>query len=67
MKASETKGLSPRDMVKKANDLKEELFNLRIQNMAGSLEDTSKIKQARRTIARLKTLVRQSEMAAKTK
>lgn len=54
MKSKEsTKGLSKEDMVKKVTSLKEELFNLRLQNLSGSLENTSKIRQTRREIARL--------------
>jgi large subunit ribosomal protein L29 len=67
MKAKEAKGLSNEDLNKKTKDLKEELFNLRIQNLSGSLEDTTKIRIARRSIARLKTLVRQTELAKEIK
>lgn len=58
MNKKELKGLSSKDMMKKAADLKEELFNLRLQNLSGSLEDTSKIKATRRMIARLMTLAK---------
>jgi large subunit ribosomal protein L29 len=58
MNKKELKGLSSKEMMKKASDLKEELFNLRLQNLSGSLESTSKIRTTRRMIARLMTLAK---------
>ncbi|MBK9293096.1 MAG: 50S ribosomal protein L29 [Oligoflexia bacterium] len=58
MNKKELKGLNNKEMLKKAADLKEELFNLRLQNLSGSLEDTSKIKSTKKMIARLMTLAK---------
>ena len=58
MKVSEIRDLGPEEMQKKADDLREELFNLRFQHGTGQLENTTKLKQAKRDIARLKTIIR---------
>ena len=47
-------------------NLKKERFNLRFQRATGQLENTSRIKEARRDIARIKTIARQKR-AAQTK
>jgi large subunit ribosomal protein L29 len=60
MKASEIRDLSPEEKLRKANDLKEELFNLRFQHEIGQLENPQKMKQVKREIARVKTIIRES-------
>jgi large subunit ribosomal protein L29 len=62
MKASEIKDLSMEEMLRKLDDLKEELFNLRFQHETGQLENPQKMKQAKRDIARVKTVIKQSEL-----
>ena len=62
MKASEIKDLGLEEMLRKLDDLKEELFNLRFQHETGQLENPQKMKQAKRDIARVKTLIKQSEL-----
>lgn len=62
MKASEIKDLSMEEMLRKLDDLKEELFNLRFQHETGQLENPQKMKQAKRDIARVKTILKQSEL-----
>ena len=66
MKASEIKDLSMEEMVRKLDDLKEELFNLRFQHETGQLENPQKMKQTKRDIARVKTVIRQSELNKET-
>lgn len=61
MKASEIRELSPDEMQRKAVDLKEELFNLRFQHEIGQLENPMKMKQTKRDIARIKTIIQESE------
>ena len=46
------------ELDEKVKDLKRELFNLRFQFVAGRVESPAKIKQTRREIARVKTIVR---------
>jgi large subunit ribosomal protein L29 len=62
MKASEIKDLSMEEMLRQLDDLKEELFNLRFQHETGQLENPQKMKQAKRDIARVKTIIKQSEL-----
>jgi large subunit ribosomal protein L29 len=66
MKASEIKNLSKDEMQETLNHKVEELFNLRFQLATGQLTKTSNIKQTRRDIARLKTIINEKpmEMAA---
>jgi len=66
MKASEIKDLSMDEKVRKLDDLKEELFNLRFQHETGQLENPQKMKQTKRDIARVKTIIKQSELEKET-
>ena len=59
MKADELRALDPEDLEAKIIDLKKEQFNLRFQRASGQLENTARVKQVRRSIARAKTLLRQ--------
>lgn len=63
MKANELKELSTAELLGKEAELKEELFNLRFQLATGQLENTAKIKEVRKNIARVKTVLRQAELA----
>lgn len=64
MKAKELKGLSANELNVRLNDLKNELFNLRFQLATGQLENSSRIKLVKRDIARVKTVMRESEIQA---
>ncbi|MGD2030530.1 MAG: 50S ribosomal protein L29 [Desulfobacterales bacterium] len=66
MKASQIRELSLEEKVRKANDLKEELFNLRFQHETGQLENSQKMKQIKREIARVKTIIKETELNQKT-
>ena len=57
MKASEIRALSTTEKERKLSDLKEALFNLRFQHGIGQLENPSKLKQIKRDIARVKTIM----------
>ena len=61
MKVKDNKGLSTAEMLEKEKEFKEELFNLRFQLATGQLEDTSRIKKVRQSIARIKTVLREQE------
>jgi large subunit ribosomal protein L29 len=65
MKPSEIRELSLEEKLRKANDLKEELFNLRFQHEIGQLENSQKMKQIKREIARVKTIIKESELNQK--
>ena len=66
MKPSEIRELSLEEKFRKANDLKEELFNLRFQHAVGQLENPQKMKQTKRDIARIKTIMSEVSKKAMT-
>ena len=63
MKVKEIRELTTAEMLDKEKQLKEELFNLRFQLATGQLENTARISEVRKSIARIKTVLR--EEAAK--
>ncbi len=67
MKANELRKLSVEELVKREKELKEELFNLRFQLAVGQLANPQKISECRKDIARVKTLIRERELAAEAK
>ncbi|ANK60148.1 MULTISPECIES: 50S ribosomal protein L29 [Loigolactobacillus] len=62
MKAKEIKDLTTAEMLDREKEYKEELFNLRFQLATGQLENTARLKQVRKNIARIKTVLRQQEL-----
>ena len=66
MKASEIKEMSLEEMQRKIGDLKEELFNLRFQHEIGQLENPQKMKQTKKDIARINTVIREVGAKGKT-
>jgi large subunit ribosomal protein L29 len=58
-KAAELRDLSVEDLRTRERELDEEVFRLRIQKATASLEQTSKVKAARRDLARVKTILRE--------
>ncbi|WP_125544918.1 MULTISPECIES: 50S ribosomal protein L29 [Levilactobacillus] len=62
MKAKEINELTTAEMLDKEKSYKDELFNLRFQLATGQLENTARLKQVRKNIARLKTALRQQEL-----
>jgi len=66
MKASEIRELSMEEMLRNVDDIKEKLFNLRFQHEVGQLENPQKMKQTKRDIARVKTIIKESELEEKT-
>jgi len=65
MKVDDIRAMSPDQMEDAILNLKKERFNLRFQRATGQLENTSRLKDARREIARIKTIAAQKR--AKTK
>nr|WP_314113805.1 50S ribosomal protein L29 [uncultured Leptotrichia sp.] len=57
MTINEIRELSLEELEVKVNELKQELFNLKFQKTLGQLQNTAKIRDVKRTIARLKTVV----------
>ena len=67
MKARELKELkssNPQDLVAKLSDLKAELFNLRFQLATGQLENPMRIREVKKSIAQIKTILREEELKA---
>ncbi|KRM19773.1 hypothetical protein FC40_GL001377 [Ligilactobacillus hayakitensis DSM 18933 = JCM 14209] len=62
MKAKEITELTTAEMLEKEKQFKEELFNLRFQLATGQLENTARLKEVRKNIARIKTALRQQEL-----
>jgi large subunit ribosomal protein L29 len=62
---SNLKGLSQDQLQDELLGLKKEQFNLRFQRATGQLENTGRVREVRRDIARVKTLQRQKPAAAK--
>ena len=62
MKASEIRDMSSEERGRKLAEMQEAFFNLRFQHETGQLENPQKLKQAKRDIARIKTIVRELEL-----
>lgn len=62
MKSSELRDLSIEELRKKLVDFKEELFSLRFQMVTGQLGNSMRIKEVKRNIARVKTILREIEL-----
>ena len=67
MKVNEIRNLSTADLTEKVAGLKEELFNLRFQLATGQLENPMRIREVKKTIARIKTVQREEELKAAKK
>lgn len=64
MKASEVRELSAEDLNGKLKDARTELFNLRFQMATSQLDNTARVKQVKKDIARILTEKRAREMSA---
>lgn len=64
MKVSELRKLPVEELGKKEKALKEELFNLRFQHATGQLNNPQQLKDIKRDIARVKTLICEQEFRA---
>ena len=62
MKTNEIRKLSTEEINKKIAESKEELFNLRMKQATGNLENPGRIKELRKTVARSKTILREREI-----
>jgi len=57
MKAADLRTKTPDELTDQLGDLEKEAFNLRFQQASGQLENTARVRQVRRDIARVKTLL----------
>lgn len=63
MKANVLRELTIDELTTKENDFKQELFNLRFQAVTGKLENTARLRQVRKDIAKIKTVIREKQFA----
>ena len=59
MKPSEVHGMDDAQLVRYVDDARQELFNLRFQHATGQLEDTARLKGAKKDVARALTVARE--------
>ena len=62
MKVKDIRDMSEAELEQKISSLKDELFNLRFQLATGQLENPMRIREVKKTIARVKTIQREREM-----
>jgi large subunit ribosomal protein L29 len=65
MKAGDVRSLSPEERQQKLVEMKQELFNLRFQHATGQLENPQRLKQIKRDVARVQTIIREEESSAR--
>jgi len=64
MKAAEIRELSAEDLQVKLKEMRAELFNLRFQMATSQLDNTARVKQVKKDIARIMTEMRARELSA---
>ena len=64
MKAAEIRELSAEDLAAKLKETRAELFNLRFQMATSQLDNTARVKQVKKDIARIQTEMRAREISA---
>ena len=64
MNAQEVRAKSEDELKESLIDLKKEQFNLRFQSATGQIENTARIREVRRTVARIKTVQQQRKSPA---
>lgn len=62
-KTAELRNLADEDLLERLGEAKAELFNLRFQHVTGQLDNTARLRQVRREIARTLTVMRERELA----
>ena len=65
MKANEIRKMSAAELNTKLADLKKDLFQLRLQHATNQLENPVKIAEVKKDIARVKTLIREQQLAGR--
>ncbi len=66
MKAEDVRAKSDDELKEQLLDLRKESFNLRFQSVSGQLENTARVREVRRDVARIKTILfERSRTAAK--
>ena len=65
MRTSELRNLTPDELGVKLGDLEKEAFNLRFQLAMGDIESPMRIREVRKTIARIKTILKEKDLGLK--
>jgi large subunit ribosomal protein L29 len=65
MKTAELRAMSTEELVKKEQDLRKELFNLRFQQATGEIENPMRIRAVRKSIAKVLTLKTEKSKSGK--
>ena len=65
MKTKELHEMTVEELNAKMKELSEELFNLRFRHAIGQLENSASLKNTKKDIAKIKTILRESEIKAK--
>ncbi len=63
MNAKEVRSMTNAEMANQLDDMHQELFNLRFQAVTGKLTNTARFRAVRKDIARIKTVLRERELA----
>ena len=63
MKPKDLRALNEGELLQKAKELKEELFNLRFQQATGQLDNTMRVPQVKRDIARVNTILKEKTLS----
>jgi large subunit ribosomal protein L29 len=63
LKSSDIRDLPLDDLEQQLAETKQELFNLRFQNATGELDNYMRLKELRRDVARILTIIRERELA----
>lgn len=62
MRADELREMTDQELEQRSREFKEELFNLRFQNATAQLDNPMRIREVKRIIARIKTVLREREL-----
>jgi large subunit ribosomal protein L29 len=65
MKSTEVRKLSPSELEGKLSDLKKDLFQLRMQHATNQLDNPIRIAEVKKDIARVKTIIREHQLAGR--
>ena len=62
MKISEIRALETKELLTKVEEFKKELFELRFKQATGQLVNTARVREVRKSIAKIKTVIREREL-----
>lgn len=62
MKVADLRSIETPELLNKVEEFKKELFSLRFQQATGQLENTARIREVRKSIAKIKTVIREREL-----